>query len=69
MTRKEIDSLAEYVKTYRAKGLAWLTAEDTPRGSILKFLTPEQTQAIIDRAGAAAGDLLLIVADRRQGRL
>ena len=38
MTRKEIDSLAEYIKTYRAKGLAWLTAEEAPRGSILKFL-------------------------------
>ena len=64
MTRKEIDSLAEHVKTYRAKGLAWLTAEAAPRGSILKFLTPELIQAIIGRAGADNGDLLLIVADQ-----
>jgi len=35
-----------------------------PRGSILKFLTPELTQAIIERGEAANGDLLLIVADR-----
>ena len=64
MSRKEIDSLAEYIKTYRAKGLAWLTAEPVPRGSILKFLTPELTQAIIERAEAASGDLMLIVADQ-----
>ena len=31
MTRKEIDSLAEYIKTYRAKGLAWLTCDKEPR--------------------------------------
>jgi aspartyl-tRNA synthetase len=27
MTRKEIDALGEYVKTYRAKGLAWLALD------------------------------------------
>ncbi len=63
MSRKEIDALAEYIKTYRAKGLAWLTAEAVPRGSILKFMTPELIQAIGERAEAANGDLLLIVAD------
>lgn len=63
-SRKEIDSLGEYVKTYRAKGLAWLTVEDTPRGSITKFVTPELVVAMAERAQASAGDLLLIVADK-----
>ncbi len=63
-SRKEIDSLSEYVKTYRAKGLAWLTVEDTPRGSITKFVTPELVAAMAERAHASAGDLLLIVADK-----
>ena len=27
MTRREIDSLGDYVKSYRAKGLAWLAIE------------------------------------------
>ena len=63
-SRKEIDSLGEYVKTYRAKGLAWLTVEDTPRGSITKFVTPELVAAMAERAHASAGDLLLIVADK-----
>lgn len=64
MTRKEIDSLGEYVKTYRAKGLAWLTVEEHPRGSILKFVDTDLVQAMAERAGAEAGDLLLIVADQ-----
>ncbi|MDD2458841.1 MAG: aspartate--tRNA ligase, partial [Eubacteriales bacterium] len=63
-SRKEIDSLGEYVKTYRAKGLAWLTVEDTPRGSITKFVTPELVATMAERARASAGDLLLIVADK-----
>jgi aspartyl-tRNA synthetase len=63
-SRKEIDSLGEFVKTYRAKGLAWLTVEDTPRGSITKFTTPDLVAQMAERAGAVAGDLLLIVADK-----
>ncbi|MGI6333761.1 MAG: aspartate--tRNA ligase [Saccharofermentanales bacterium] len=64
MSRKEIDSLGEYVKAYRAKGLAWLTVEPMPRGSVLKFLSPELIQAICEKAGANSGDLLLIIADQ-----
>ena len=63
-TRKELDGLAEFVKTYQAKGLAWLKyvgGECT--SSFAKFLTPEQVQAILDQAGAQDGDLLLVVAD------
>ena len=34
MSRKEIDSLGEFAKTYRAKGLAWITVgEDGLRSS------------------------------------
>jgi aspartyl-tRNA synthetase len=64
MSRKEIDSLAEYVKTYRAKGLAWLTVDEHPRGSIVKFVDTDLVQRMAEKAGASAGDLLLIVADQ-----
>ncbi|MBP7403235.1 MAG: aspartate--tRNA ligase, partial [Clostridia bacterium] len=63
MSRKEIDSLAEYVKTYRAKGLAWFTLEEPVRGSIAKFVTPGLAQSIRSRFGASDGDLVLLVAD------
>jgi aspartyl-tRNA synthetase len=63
MTRKEIDSLTEYVKTYRAKGLAWLTLETPARGSIVKFMDESLIASIRDRCGADSGDLILMVAD------
>jgi aspartyl-tRNA synthetase len=66
LSRKEIDSLGEYVKTSRAKGLAWLTVEEKPRGSILKFVDTDLVQQLAERAGAIAGDLLLIVADKNE---
>jgi aspartyl-tRNA synthetase len=63
MGRKEIDALGEFVKTYRAKGLAWISVEDELRGSVLKVLTRVEIDAMIERAGARKGDVLFIVAD------
>jgi len=64
LTRKEIDSLAEYAKTYRAKGLAWLKlADDGMSSSFAKYLSPETLDNILKAADAKPGDLLLIVAD------
>ncbi len=64
-SRKEIDSLVEYVKTYRAKGLAWYKyAEDgTFSSSYAKFLTDAENNAILERTETKPGDLLLIVGD------
>ena len=67
LTRKEIDKLTESVKGNGAKGLAWIRL--TPDGvssSFAKFMTPEQMQAILDRAGAETGDVVMIVADRKR---
>lgn len=63
--RKEIDKLADFVKTYRAKGLAWmkLAADGSMTSSFAKFLTPEEVEAVKSRAGAQPNDLLLVVAD------
>ena len=65
MARKEIDSLVEFVKTYGAKGLAWYkNAEGGASSSFAKFLTEEETAAILEKTGCAVGDLLLVVADK-----
>lgn len=64
-SRKEIDALAEYVKTYQAKGLAWMNLK--PEGlqsSFAKFLTEETIQAILSKVGANTGDTLFFVADK-----
>ncbi len=64
LSRRDIDALGEFVKTYRAKGLAWMAIKpDGIQSAIAKFLAPETVQAICDRANAEVGDVLLFVAD------
>ncbi|MBQ3022142.1 MAG: aspartate--tRNA ligase [Clostridia bacterium] len=64
LTRKTLDNLVEFVKTYKAKGMAWLIVDENEiRGSIAKFFSPEELSAIADRADAKAGDVILFVAD------
>ena len=65
-TRKQIDAFGDLVKTYRAKGLAWLSMK--PEGiqcSFAKFLTEDQIKAILERANAKTGDILFFVADAK----
>lgn len=64
MTRKQIDSLAEYVKTWQIKGLPWIAPGDPARGSVLKFFSAEQIAELSGQLGAAPGDLILMAADR-----
>ncbi len=64
-SRKEIDSLGEYVKTYRAKGLAWLAInEDGYKSSFAKFMSENEIKAIIEKMQGKVGDLLVFVADK-----
>ncbi len=65
MSRKEIDALVEFVKTYGAKGLAWYKfGADAVSSSYAKFLTEEENAAILASLGTKEGDLALIVADK-----
>ncbi|MBQ9188912.1 MAG: aspartate--tRNA ligase [Clostridia bacterium] len=64
-SRKEIDALGEFVKTYRAKGLAWMNwKEDGLQSPIAKFLTEAELEAIKKAADFEQGDVLFIVADK-----
>ena len=64
--RKKIDKLGDFAKTYHAKGLAWARLhEGNMTSSYAKFLTEEENRAILDRAGAKDGDLVLIVGDEK----
>ena len=64
-TRKEIDKLGEWIKTYRAKGLAWmkLGTDGKMTSSFAKKMTEDEVAAIKERAGAKDGDLVFVVAD------
>lgn len=64
-SRKEIDSLGEFVKTYRAKGLAWLSInEGGIKSSFAKFMTEDENAALIKAMQGETGDLLVFVADK-----
>lgn len=66
-SRKEIDSLTEYVKTYKAKGLAWhkIASDGTVSSSYAKFLSETENATILSKLDAQNGDLILIVADSK----
>ena len=65
LSRKEIDALTEFVKTYGAKGLAYMIVDaDGVRSSVLKFLKEEEVAGMVEKTNAKAGDILLIVADK-----
>jgi len=64
-SRREIDSLVEFVKTFKAKGMAWIVVEENElKSAITKFLTEEEIKAILERAKAEPGDLICFIADK-----
>ena len=72
LTRKEIDDYTDFVGRYGAKGLAYIKCNDVSQGRdglqspILKFLPDEAIDAIVERTGAASGDLIFFGADTAQ---
>ena len=63
-TRKEIDKLTEFVRGIGAKGLAWIRwTDDGISSSFAKFMTEDEMTAILSKAGAEKGDVVMIVAD------
>ena len=66
MPRKKIDALVEFAKGYGAKGLAWMAVKEdgTIKSSFAKFMTEEETKALVEAMDGKPGDLLLFAADR-----
>ena len=65
ISRKNIDSLGEFVKTYKAKGLAWIKVNaDGVQSPIAKFFEEDQLNAILQATDAEVGDVIFIVADK-----
>jgi aspartyl-tRNA synthetase len=64
MGRKDLDRLGEFVKTFKAKGLAWIAyKEEEIKSPISKFLKEEEMNSILKKMEAKKGDLILILAD------
>jgi aspartyl-tRNA synthetase len=70
LTRGELDGYTEYVKTLGAKGLAWIKVNERSKGAeglqspIVKNLHAKAIAAILERSGAADGDVLFFGADK-----
>ena len=70
LTRKEIDDYTAYVGKFGARGLAYIKVNDVDAGSaglqspILKFLPGDVVQAILERTGAATGDIVFFGAGK-----
>ncbi|GMK38337.1 aspartate--tRNA(Asp/Asn) ligase [Paenibacillus sp. CCS19] len=64
-SRKELDDLQPFAARYGGKGLAWITVKDGEwKGPIVKFLKPEEIEALTERLGVEEGDLLTFSADK-----
>ncbi|MDH3693759.1 MAG: aspartate--tRNA ligase [Gammaproteobacteria bacterium] len=69
LTRQQIDQYTEFVKQFGAKGLAYIKVNDIAQGldglqsPIVKFLPQAVAEAILQRTGAANGDLIFFGAD------
>ncbi len=69
LSRAQIESYTDFVRQYRAKGLAYIKVNDSSMGReglqspILKFLPDHVLSAILQRTGAGSGDLLFFGAD------
>jgi len=69
LTRKEIDDYTAFVARYGARGLAYVKVNETAKGRdglqspIIKFLSDAALAGILQRTGAADGDLVFFGAD------
>ncbi|MCA1798761.1 MAG: aspartate--tRNA ligase [Xanthomonadaceae bacterium] len=70
LSRKEIDDYTAFVARYGAKGLAYIKVNERAQGTgglqspILKFLPDAVVEQILERTGAADGDLVFFGADK-----
>jgi len=66
-SRKELDTLTEFVKIYKAKGLAWLKVVNNKlEGPIAKFFTDEEKNGFLQQTNAQNESIILFVADTQQ---
>ena len=66
LSRKEIDTLTEFVARYGARGLAWLKVEDLAKGRdgihspVVKFLDDAALATLLAATGAQSGDMVFV---------
>ena len=63
-SRKEIDKLTDFVKTYKAKGLAYIKMEEEVTGSIAKLLNDKERDNLINSLKLEKNDIVFIISDK-----
>ena len=63
-SRKDLDKLTEFVKTYKASGLAYLKFNEEITGSIAKAVTDTELKALKEKLSIEDNDLILFIADK-----
>lgn len=72
ISRKEIDDYTKYVSIFGARGLAWIKVNELASGveglqsPILKFMPDEIVMQMMERLGAADGDIIFFGADKQR---
>ncbi|WP_094546159.1 aspartate--tRNA ligase [Petroclostridium xylanilyticum] len=66
-SRRDLDSLVDFVKIYKAKGMAWIVVtKNELKSPITKFFTDNEIKAILSRMEAEPGDIIMMVADKNE---
>ncbi|MBZ4646952.1 MAG: aspartate--tRNA ligase [Clostridia bacterium] len=66
-SRRDLDNLVDFVKIYKAKGMAWIVVtENELKSPITKFFTDNEIKAILSRMEAEPGDIIMMVADKNE---
>ena len=63
-SRKDLDKLTDFVKTYKAQGLAYIKYNEEVTGSIVKVLSEEEINKIKEELNIENNDLILIVSGK-----
>ena len=64
-SRKDIDKLTDFVKKYKASGLAYLKLEDELTGSIAKLLSDTEKSNLINELNLQKNDIVFIVSGKK----
>ncbi len=66
MSRKELDALTEVAKSFGAKGMPYLAVTgEGVKGSVAKFVSEAEIEALKSRLGAGVGDLIVFATDTK----
>jgi aspartyl-tRNA synthetase len=71
LSRKQLDALSEFVKTYHVKGLAWAVPQEdgSIRSSFSKAMQGDSMQKLLTETGCTVGDALFVIADQKKAAL